>query len=127
MAELRLLPESEPRNVVGDWTVRGGVAVVFLIFGMEKFSSDAASHWVTLFQEIGAGEWFRYFTGAVEVFGSLLVLIPRTATIGLAILAATMAGAVIILISVIGRTADSIFPAIFLVALAAIQWSRRWQ
>ena len=85
MAELRLLPESEP----------GGVAVFFLIFGMEKFSSDAGSHWVTLFQQIGAGEWFRY--------------------------------SVIILMFIIGRPADSIFPAIFLVALAAIQWSRRRQ
>jgi hypothetical protein len=37
----------------------------------------------------------------------------------------TMATAVVILIFVIGHPADSTFPAIFLVVLAAIQWSRR--
>jgi hypothetical protein len=45
---------------------------------------------------------FRYFTGAIA-----------------------MATAVVILIFVIGHPADSTFPAIFLVVLAAIQWSRR--
>src|ERR1022692_3826214 len=85
MAELKLLTDSEPRNPMGDWVVRGGVAVFFVIFGMEKFSSDPGSHWVKLFEQIGAGVWFRYFTGVVEVLGGLLVLIPRTALAGLAL------------------------------------------
>ena len=79
MAEPKFLTDVEPRSAIGDWTVRGGVALFFLIFGMEKFSADPGSHWVLLFQQIGAGAWFRYFTGVVEVLGALLVLIPRTA------------------------------------------------
>lgn len=127
MADLKLLPDIEPGRPIGDWAVRGGVAVFFFVFGMEKFSSDPGSHWVKLFGQIGAGVWFRYFTGVVEVLGGLLVLIPRTVFIGLAVLACTMAGAVIILAFVVGQPGDSIFPGIFfmaLVAIGAIRWGR---
>ena len=78
-----------------------------------------------LFQQIGAGQWFRYFTGVVEVLGGVLVLIPWTATVGLALLACTMAAAVLILVFVIGRPADSIVSGGFLIGLAAFWWSRR--
>jgi uncharacterized membrane protein YphA (DoxX/SURF4 family) len=125
MAELKFLSESEPRNAVGDWAIRGGAALIFVIFGLEKFSSEPGSHWVKLFHEIGAGDWFRYFAGVVEVLGGLLVLIPRTATIGLTLLGLTMAAAVVILAFVIGRRADSIFPGIFLLAFAGIVLQRR--
>jgi uncharacterized membrane protein YphA (DoxX/SURF4 family) len=111
---------------MGDWLVRGGVAAFFCIFGMEKFSSDPGSHWVTLFAQIGAGVWFRYLTGVVEVLGGLLVLIPRTALLGLALLAATMAGAVVILIR-IGQPGASIFPGMFCAALICVgltRWAR---
>jgi putative oxidoreductase len=121
------LTDSEPSKPIGDWAVRGGVTVFFVVFGMEKFSSDPGSHWVNLFAQIGAGVWFRYFTGVVEVLGGLLVLIPRTALIGLAVLACTMAGAVVILAFVVGEPGSSIFPGIFLITLVAIgliRWGR---
>jgi putative oxidoreductase len=119
MAEPSFLTQTEPRNALGDWTTRGVVAVFFLIFGLDKFSTA----WVKVFQEIGFGAWFRYFTGFVEIFGALLVLIPRTAIAGLAILACTMAGAVILLVFVVDRPADSVFAAILFVVLSAIAWS----
>ncbi len=125
MSELKFLSESEPRNVVGDWALRAGVACAFVVFGLEKFSSEPGSHWVKLFQQIGAGEWFRFFTGVVEVLGGLLVLIPRTAILGLALLGATMAAAVLILIFVLGRAADSAFPGLLLIGIAVLGWSRR--
>jgi putative oxidoreductase len=123
MAELKLLQDSEPRSEIGDWTVRGGVAIFFFIFGIEKFSSQPGSHWVELFEQIGAGTWFRYFTGVVEVLGGLLVLIPRTALAGLAILALTMAAAALILIFVLGNGGGAL-PGILTIALTAIAWSR---
>jgi putative oxidoreductase len=115
----------EPRNVLGDWILRIGIAVAFTLFGSEKFPSDPGSPWVRLFHEIGAGQWFRYFTGVVEILGGVLLLIPWTVTIGLALLACTMASAAFILIFVIGRPGDSIVSAIFLIALAAFLWNRR--
>ena len=114
-----------PRNALGDWILRGGIAMVFVLFGAEKFASDPGSPWVKLFQQVGAGQWFRYFTGLVEVLGGVLVLIPWTVTAGLALLACTMATAVLILVFVIGRPADSIFSGVFFVGLAAFWWNRR--
>ena len=115
----------ERRNVLSDWMFRGAIALVFVLEGTEKFSSDPHSSWVRLFQQIGWGQWFRYLTGAVEVLGSVLVLIPWTVTAGLALLACTMAAATLIVLFVIGRPADSVFPGIFFLGLAAFYWSRR--
>jgi uncharacterized membrane protein YphA (DoxX/SURF4 family) len=126
MADLKLLPEAEPRNAVGEWMIRIAVAVFYLIFGLEKFSNDPASHWVRLFREIGAGDWFRYSTGYVEVGGALLVLIRRTALVGLVVLALTMAAAALIEAFVLGRGTDSIFPGFFFVVLVGvIVWNRQ--
>jgi uncharacterized membrane protein YphA (DoxX/SURF4 family) len=109
------------RNVIGDWVVRGGIAFFFISAGVEKFSP----HWVKLFQEIGAGQWFRYFAGVVEILGGLLVLIPWTVTAGLALLACTMGSAALILIFVIGRPADSFISLPLFIALTLYGWNRR--
>ncbi|HVP49234.1 MAG TPA: hypothetical protein VMT32_21725, partial [Bryobacteraceae bacterium] len=66
-----------------------------------------------------------YFTGVAEILGGVLVLIPWTATAGFALLACTMAGAIVILVFVIGRPADCIFAAGILIALIAFWRSRQ--
>jgi len=98
MADLTLLPEeTHPRVNLADWMIRLGVAIVFLIAGAEKFSAtNPNSHWVSMFNQIGLGEWFRYFAAVVEVLGAALILIPRTVLIGVALLALTMAAAAVI-------------------------------
>jgi uncharacterized membrane protein YphA (DoxX/SURF4 family) len=111
----------EPRNAIGDWVLRGGIALLFASAGTEKFSDQ----WVKLFQEIGWGDWFRYFTGVVEILGAVLVLLPWTVTVGLALLAATMASAALILIFVVGRPADSVFSGGIFIALAFFWWNRK--
>lgn len=99
--------------------------MAFVLFGLEKFPSSPEAMWVKMFQQIGIGQWFRYFTGVVEVLGGVLVLIPRTVTAGLASLACTMAGAALIVAFVLGRPGDSVFPLLFLVALSVFWLSRR--
>src|SRR5215472_16740750 len=86
MFEQSSLPEAS--NPIADWAVRGGFALLFLSAGAEKFGSGGG--WVEMFQEIGFGDWFRYFTGVVEVLGAVLLLIPKTATAGLSLLGSTM-------------------------------------
>ena len=115
----------EPRSALGDWILRGAIAVVFVLFGAEKFPSNPGSQWVRLFEQIGAGQWFRYFTGVVEILGGVLVLVPWTVTAGLALLASTMAAAALILTFVIGRPADSIISGGIFIGLAAFWWNRR--
>ncbi len=113
--------QPEPRNSMGDWILRGGIAIFFVSAGFEKFSPG----WVRLFQEIGFGQWFRYFTGVVEILGGTLVLIPWTVTMGLFLLGCTMAGAALLLIFVVGRPADSVFSGGLFIALALFWRSRR--
>lgn len=114
---------SEGRSVLVDWALRGGIGAAFILIGWEKFPDG--TQWVGLFQQIGLGQWFRYFTGAVEMLGGVLVLVPWTVTAGLALLASTMAAAALIHAFVLGHPANGIFPGAFFVGLAAFWWSRR--
>jgi len=127
MADLTLLPEeTHPRVNIADWMIRLGVAIVFLIAGAEKFSAtNANSHWVSMFNQIGLGEWFRYFTAGVEVLGAALILIPRTVLIGVALLAVTMAGAAVIVFFVLGQRGESLFPALIFLGVLALGW-KHW-
>src|ERR1044071_2614954 len=50
---------------------------------------------VETFKKIGLGQWLRYCTGGMEVVFASLLVIPRTAALGAAVLAAIMAGAVV--------------------------------
>jgi putative oxidoreductase len=113
----------EPRNVLGDWALRGGIGIVSVFVGWDKFPNG--TEWVGIFQQIGLGQWFRYFTGVVEILGGLLVLIPWTATAGLALLAATMGAAALIHIFVLGHPGNSVIPGAFFIGLASFWWSRR--
>lgn len=110
------------RIVLVDWALRGAIAAAFLAFGLDKFRG---AEWAGLFQQIGIGAWFRYFTGVVEIVGGVLVLIPRTVTAGLWLLACTMASAALILALVIGRPGDSVIPAVFFLCLVLFWLSRR--
>lgn len=75
MAGLHLLPEPEFRNQLPDWAaLRIGIAILYFFIGVGRFSSSAGSHWVTMFEQIHAGQWLPYFTGAVESTAALLVL-----------------------------------------------------
>src|SRR3989442_8091372 len=66
---------------------------MFLTVGFLKQSGNAQL--VGLFEAIGLGQWFRYLTGALEVTGAFLLLIPRTSGLGSLILAGGMVGGVL--------------------------------
>src|ERR1700739_1820241 len=112
------------KNSLSEWGLRTSIFVLFLFFGAGKFKSDAHAPWVVLFTEIGFGQWFRYFTAAVEILGAFLVLIPQTVTAGLALLGFTLTGAILIDLIVLHRFADTFIPFAFVCALIAF-WMRR--
>ncbi len=124
MAELDFLPKTESRSSVPDLAVRVGVAVLFLALGLDKFSSSPDSHWVAVFEQIHAGEWFRYFTGVVEGAAALLVLIPRAAVFGLLLLSCTMLCASLIVAIILHQPEEATFPGFLCLVLAAITWNR---
>ena len=118
-----LSEESQPSKALNVtlWILQALAAAAFLMAGATKLAG-AEVH-VAMFEKIGLGQWLRYFTGSVEVICAVLLLLPKTAGIGAALLAATMAGAVATHLFIIG---GSPLPAIMLLLItAAVAWYRR--
>ncbi|MGB2715413.1 MAG: DoxX family protein [Vicinamibacterales bacterium] len=106
-----------------DWALRAGVALFFCVFAAEKL---VGSNWNELFAAIGLGQWFRYFTGAVQLAGALLLLVPRTARIGGALIASTMLGAMVMHVAVLETgVGGAIIPAALLPLVVAAAWKGR--
>jgi len=116
---------SEFRGSLGDWVLRAGIALAFVLFGVEKFPSSPGAEWVRFFAQVGFGQWFRYVTGVVEIAGGALLLVPAAADVGLVLLAVTMAGAIAIHVFVIRHPLNSIVPGALLCSLVALLLVRR--
>ena len=103
------------------WTVQVLVAAAFLTAGSAKLAGDPSM--VAVFDQVGIGQWFRYMTGAVEITGAVLILIPKAAILGAALLACTMAAAIFTHLAVIGGNP---LPAAMLLGLnLLVLWLRR--
>jgi len=103
------------------WTIQAVTAAMFLAAGISKVSGVPAM--VQMFDLIGAGQWFRYVTGAIEIAGAVLVLVPSLASIGAIALAATMAGAIVTHLFVVGGS--PVVPILLLASTTLIAWARR--
>ena len=106
-----------------DWSLRAGVALAFAVFAAEKLFG---SNWIALFDAIGLGQWFRYVTGALQLGGALLLLAPRTARIGGALIGSTMVGAMFCHVAVLDTgVGGAIIPAALLPLVVAAAWKGR--
>lgn len=76
------------------WAAQIVLAVFFAFAAVPKLAGAHSA--VTMFGEIGAGQWLRYLVGTAELAGAASLLIPRLAGLAAAGLAADMAGASII-------------------------------
>ena len=99
----------------GLWVLRGLLALVFLGAGGAKLYGVPMM--VQEFEHMGLGQWFRYFTGGLEVLGALLILMPSLVAFGAALLICIMIGATFMHLFVIGGSA---VPALVLLALSSI-------
>ena len=82
------------------WAARLFLAVAFVFFGAVKFASTGM--WVRLFDQIGFGQWFRYFTGVVEVVAGALMLVPRATLAAALLIGSAMIGALLTHAIVVG-------------------------
>jgi putative oxidoreductase len=115
--------EQSPTRVVLGTIARSlpslAVGLFFVFVGYTKFGNDPRGEWVQMFERIGLGQWFRIFTGVVQVSGGVLMLWPRARTAGAALLACTMVGAIIVDLFIIGSPMF-IVPMMLLFLIAAV-------
>jgi len=113
-------PVSKGLNITC-WVLQGLAAAAFLAAGGSKLAAVPAM--VEMFAKLGAGQWFRYLTGALEVIGAVALLAPRAAFYGAVLLAMVMVGAIATHLTVLG---GSPIPAlVLLVIVGTIAWLRR--
>lgn len=115
------LRDSGKMRLMTLWILSGLVALAFLGAGGAKLAGTAAM--VELFDKVGRGQWFRYFTGLLEVAGGIGLLIPRYAFYAAGLLAVVMVGAIIAHLTVLG-TSPAV-PIVLLVLSGTIAWLRK--
>jgi putative oxidoreductase len=108
-----LLAASGKGRLVTLWILSALVALTFVGAGGAKLAG--APVMVDLFAKVGLGQWFRYFTGLLEVAAGIGLLISRYAFYAAVLLAMVMVGAFIAHVTVLGGS-----PAAAVVLLALI-------
>src|SRR3954454_2607359 len=99
----------------------GLVALAFIAAGTAKLAGAAAM--VQVFDKVGLGQWFRYFTGLLEVVAAIGLLISRYAFYAAVLLAVVMAGAIIAHVTVLGSSPAA--PVLLLVLTGIIAYLRK--
>ncbi|MHA6765330.1 DoxX family protein [Streptacidiphilus sp. PAMC 29251] len=107
------------------WTLQILIALFFAVASaLPKLL--ALSSAVSSFDTIGAGSWFMYLTGALELSGAVaLVLRPLAGSAALALIGLLVGAFITQMVAFHGDNAA--FPVILMVPLAVIAWSRRRQ
>lgn len=99
------------------------LAALFLFAGGAKLAGLPAM--VEVFEHVGLGQWFRYFTGLLEVGGAALLLWPATTALGALLLTIVSIGAALAQLFVLRE--DVMHAIVLAVPLAAIAWAHRNQ
>jgi putative oxidoreductase len=81
------------------WALRICLGIAFLAVGATKLTGTANT--VEYFAAIGWGEWFRYFTGFLDVSGAALLFVPRWTCYGALMLAFSVGTAALISLTVL--------------------------
>ncbi len=124
---------TEPRNATPGsrkkillWAAQIMLAAIFALVAVPKLAGAHSA--VTMFGQIGAGQWLRYLVGTAELAGAIGLLVPPLAGLAAAGLAADMAGASIINAAVLHSAAVAmtlpLCAAFVLIALARRKQTR---
>lgn len=122
-----IAPAPRRAATVALWAVQVALAAVFLMAGGAKLAGapDAVAQFNVVGAVLGTGQWFRYLTGALEVSGAVLLLVPGFAAIGAVELGGVMLGAILTHLFVVHTPPTA--PATLLLLLAAVVYARRGQ
>ncbi len=72
---------------------------------------------IAVFDAVGVGQWFRYVTGLIEIGSAVLLFVPGMQLIGAALLGATMVGAILAHLFILG---PSFVPALVLLVIVSV-------
>jgi putative oxidoreductase len=112
------------RRTVVLWTLQVLLALMFIVASAApKFAREAYA--VAIFEQIGAGQWFRYVVGALELAGGVGLLVPRLAGLAALGLVGLMIGAGYTQVVVLQNPVFVITPIILGVLAAVVAWGRR--
>ena len=103
------------------WTLSVVTALAFIVAGGSKLAG--ASAMVEIFDKVGVGQWFRYFTGLVELTAGIGLLISRYAFYAALALAVVMIGATIAQLTVLAGSPAA--PVALLVLNGVIAYLRK--
>ncbi|MFI7002985.1 DoxX family protein [Nocardia sp. NPDC050175] len=119
-------PDARPGKKlnVALWTLQIVLGLFFIIAsGLPKlFGQEDA---VQAFKDIGWGDWFRYFTGIVEVSGGIGLLVPRLSGLAAAGLSITTVLAAATQAFLLDAPQLAPFPLVLAVLFAWIAYERR--
>ncbi|HEX7303340.1 DoxX family protein [Lentzea sp.] len=107
------------------WILQIVLAVQFFLNGSALFTDQ----FVAKFDDIGFGQWFRYFTGVLEIAAAVGLLIPRICGLAALALAGIMAGAAVTEVFLVtnGGLKGAWMPLLFMVWALVIAVYRREQ
>lgn len=110
------------------WAIAAMLIMVFVRAGLDKF--DASSGWARAFNVWGYPVWFRILIGVLEIVAALLLLWPRTAAYGAAIIVIVMLGGMgthVLVEHRPSRVTSELLHLIFASAVLAGRWRTRIQ
>lgn len=111
------------RGNVAVWTLQVLVALFFLTAAaLPKLLGQETA--VEMFDDIGFGDWFRYFVGACELAGAIGLVIPRVAGLAASCLVALLFGACVFLVSVLETPELVVTPIALAVPLVFVARAR---
>jgi putative oxidoreductase len=105
------------------WSLQILLAAFFIFAGTPKVLGDPTA--TEMFRMIGFGDWFQYFTGAVEIAGGIGLLIPRLSGLAAGGLAITMIGATVTNIFLIDMPSSAPMTVLLAAVLGFMAWGRR--
>ena len=108
-------------RLIALWILSGLVALAFIAVGGGKLAGTTVM--VDLFDKVGIAQWFRYFTGLLEVMAGIGLLISRYAFYAAILLAIVMVGAIIAHVTVLGSSPAA--PAVLFVLAGIIAYLRK--
>ena len=120
------MPLSET-NLGRRWPYYGSLAlrilfsIAFIGSGIFKLSGHPAV--VQEFNQVGYGQWLRYFTAALELSGAILLLIPRTIPVGALLMTIVCVGAFFAQLTALHG--DTVHAVVMAAILLAIAWTYR--